>query len=54
VPTNLAGMPAMSVPFGADETGLPIGVQVLANTLDEATMFRAAAVLETSAAKEAS
>jgi aspartyl-tRNA(Asn)/glutamyl-tRNA(Gln) amidotransferase subunit A len=46
VPTNLAGMPAISVPFGRDEAGLPIGVQVLANTLDEATMFRAAQVLE--------
>jgi aspartyl-tRNA(Asn)/glutamyl-tRNA(Gln) amidotransferase subunit A len=48
VPTNLAGMPAMSVPFGADADGLPIGVQLLANTLDEATMFRAAQVLEES------
>jgi aspartyl-tRNA(Asn)/glutamyl-tRNA(Gln) amidotransferase subunit A len=41
-------MPAMSVPFGADADGLPIGVQLLANTLDEATMFRAAQVLEES------
>jgi aspartyl-tRNA(Asn)/glutamyl-tRNA(Gln) amidotransferase subunit A len=51
VPTNLAGMPAMSVPFGADAAGLPIGVQVLANTLDEARMFRAAQVLEDAAAE---
>jgi len=46
VTANLTGMPAMSVPFGADAAGLPIGVQVLARTLDEATMFRAAQVLE--------
>jgi len=46
IPTNLAGDPAMSVPFGAGDDGLPIGVQLLAPALGEATMFRAAAVLE--------
>ncbi len=46
IPTNLAGHPAMSVPFGTGDDGLPVGVQILAPALDEATMFRAAAVLE--------
>jgi aspartyl-tRNA(Asn)/glutamyl-tRNA(Gln) amidotransferase subunit A len=36
----------MSVPFGSGAHGLPVGVQLLAPTLEEATMFRAAAVLE--------
>ena len=49
IPTNLAGQPAMSVPFGVGDDGLPVGVQVLAPALDEATMFRAAAVLEAAA-----
>ncbi len=49
IPTNLAGHCAMSVPFGAGEAGLPIGVQVLAPALAEATMFRAARVLEEAA-----
>ncbi|MGE0879231.1 MAG: Asp-tRNA(Asn)/Glu-tRNA(Gln) amidotransferase subunit GatA [Acidimicrobiia bacterium] len=49
IPTNLAGHPAMSVPFGVGADGLPVGVQLLANTLQEATMFRAAQVLEDSA-----
>ncbi|NLA35359.1 MAG: Asp-tRNA(Asn)/Glu-tRNA(Gln) amidotransferase subunit GatA [Actinobacteria bacterium] len=49
IPTNLAGHPAMSVPFGAGEDGLPIGVQVLAPALGEIAMFRAAAVLEAAA-----
>ncbi|HPB46419.1 MAG TPA: amidase family protein, partial [Microthrixaceae bacterium] len=49
IPTNLAGHPAMSVPFGADGDGLPIGVQVLAPALGEVAMFRAAAVLEAAA-----
>jgi aspartyl-tRNA(Asn)/glutamyl-tRNA(Gln) amidotransferase subunit A len=49
IPSNLAGHPAMSVPFGVDAAGLPIGVQLLAPSLGEATMFRAAAALEAGA-----
>ena len=40
VPSNLAGHPAISVPFGADGDGLPIGVQVLAPALCEPLIFR--------------
>jgi aspartyl-tRNA(Asn)/glutamyl-tRNA(Gln) amidotransferase subunit A len=46
IPSNLVGDPAMSVPFGTGTDGLPVGVQVLAPALAEATMFRTAAVLE--------
>jgi aspartyl-tRNA(Asn)/glutamyl-tRNA(Gln) amidotransferase subunit A len=46
IPTNLAGHPGMSVPFGTGADGLPVGVQVLAGTLDEPTMFRVGAALE--------
>ena len=46
IPANLAGNAAMSVPFGTGDDGLPVGIQVMAPALDEATMFRAAAVLE--------
>jgi aspartyl-tRNA(Asn)/glutamyl-tRNA(Gln) amidotransferase subunit A len=45
-PSNLAGHPAMSVPYGTGDDGMPIGVQLLAPALGEVTMFRAAAVLE--------
>ena len=45
IPTNLAGHPAVSVPFSLSE-GLPVGVQVLAPALGEGPMFRAAAVIE--------
>ena len=48
IPTNLAGHPGMSVPFGTGQDGLPVGVQILAGTLGEPTMFRAAAALERS------
>jgi aspartyl-tRNA(Asn)/glutamyl-tRNA(Gln) amidotransferase subunit A len=46
IPSNLAGHPAMSVPFGTGADDLPVGVQILAPTLGEPAMFRSAAVLE--------
>jgi aspartyl-tRNA(Asn)/glutamyl-tRNA(Gln) amidotransferase subunit A len=46
VPSNLAGHPAVSVPFGADDDGLPVGVQVLAPALGEARLLQVAAALE--------
>jgi aspartyl-tRNA(Asn)/glutamyl-tRNA(Gln) amidotransferase subunit A len=49
VPTNLAGHPAISVPFGSDDLGLPVGVQILAPALGETPMFQAAAVVEKAA-----
>jgi len=48
IPSNLAGHPAMSVPYGVGDDGLPIGVQVLAPLLGEVAMFRAGAALERS------
>ena len=49
IPSNLAGHPAMSVPFGTGDDGLPVGVQVMAPALGEATMFRVAAAIEAAA-----
>ena len=49
IPSNLAGHPAMSVPFGVGDDGLPVGVQILAPMVEEARMFRAAKTLEDAA-----
>lgn len=49
IPSNLAGHPAMSVPFGTGSDGLPVGVQVMAPALGEAVMLRVGAVLESAA-----
>jgi aspartyl-tRNA(Asn)/glutamyl-tRNA(Gln) amidotransferase subunit A len=49
IPADLTGDPAMSVPFGTGAGGLPVGVQVLAPTLEEARMFRVAQALEDAA-----
>jgi len=49
VPSNLSGHPALSVPFGSDDAGLPVGVQVMAPALGEAVLFQVGAVLEAAA-----
>jgi aspartyl-tRNA(Asn)/glutamyl-tRNA(Gln) amidotransferase subunit A len=46
IPTNLAGHPAMSVPFGVGSDSMPVGIQVLATTMGEQAMFKVAAELE--------
>ena len=49
VPANLAGLPGIAVPAGLSRGGLPLGLQLIAKPFDEATMFRAAGVLEEAA-----
>ena len=51
IPTNLAGHPALSVPFGTAEDDLPVGVQLLGPALSEVQLFRAAQVLEQEAGR---
>ena len=46
IPSNLAGHASMTVPFGTGADELPVGVQVLAPALGEATMFRVARAIE--------
>jgi aspartyl-tRNA(Asn)/glutamyl-tRNA(Gln) amidotransferase subunit A len=46
IPANLAGVPAISLPCGLDEAGLPVGVQLTGPVLGEATVLRAASALE--------
>jgi aspartyl-tRNA(Asn)/glutamyl-tRNA(Gln) amidotransferase subunit A len=50
IPSNLAGHPAISVPFGTGDDGLPVGAQVLAPAAGEPVMFQVAEVLEAAAA----
>lgn len=42
VSANLAGIPGISIPAGFSSSGLPIGVQLLGNQLDEDKILRAA------------
>jgi len=42
VPVNLAGLPAISLPAGFDQSGLPIGLQLIGPYLKEANILSAA------------
>lgn len=45
VSANLAGLPAISVPFGRDTKGLPIGIQCLGKHFDEGMILRVGEVI---------
>jgi aspartyl-tRNA(Asn)/glutamyl-tRNA(Gln) amidotransferase subunit A len=46
IPANLAGVPAITIPCGLDDAGLPVGLQLTGPVLAEAVLFRAAHALE--------
>jgi aspartyl-tRNA(Asn)/glutamyl-tRNA(Gln) amidotransferase subunit A len=46
IPVNLAGLPALSLPCGFDGAGLPIGLQIIGNVLQEAQILQIAHTYE--------
>ncbi|HLL19598.1 MAG TPA: Asp-tRNA(Asn)/Glu-tRNA(Gln) amidotransferase subunit GatA, partial [Rubrivivax sp.] len=46
LPGSLAGLPGMSVPAGFGEGGMPVGLQLIGNYFDEATLLRTAHALQ--------
>jgi aspartyl-tRNA(Asn)/glutamyl-tRNA(Gln) amidotransferase subunit A len=46
VPFNVTGLPGLSMRFGANREGLPIGVQLVSNWLAESTVLHIASLLE--------
>ena len=45
-PTNLNGLPSLSVPCGSMASGLPVGIQLIGRPFDEATLYRYGHALE--------
>jgi aspartyl-tRNA(Asn)/glutamyl-tRNA(Gln) amidotransferase subunit A len=45
-PASLSGLPAVAVPTGLDDRGLPLSLQVMGRAFDESTVFRAARAVE--------
>jgi aspartyl-tRNA(Asn)/glutamyl-tRNA(Gln) amidotransferase subunit A len=39
VHANIAGVPALNIPFGEDTNGMPIGVQIMANMHEDALLL---------------
>ena len=46
LPANLAGLPAISVPFGFSSNNMPVGVQLMANQLSDSLLLSVAFALE--------
>ena len=46
VPVNLAGIPALSMPYGKGENGLPVGLQLIGAPWSEQKLLESVAALE--------
>jgi aspartyl-tRNA(Asn)/glutamyl-tRNA(Gln) amidotransferase subunit A len=46
ISVNLAGLPAIAVPCGFAQTGLPIGMQLIGRAFEESIILRAAYAYE--------
>ncbi len=46
IPANLSAIPAISIPCGLSENGLPLGLQIMANVFREDNIFKVASAFE--------
>jgi aspartyl-tRNA(Asn)/glutamyl-tRNA(Gln) amidotransferase subunit A len=46
IPSSLAGLPSISIPFGKSREGLPLGMQIIGARFSEKTLHRLAKKIE--------
>lgn len=46
IPVNMAGLPGLSLPIGFGKNHMPIGLHIIGNSFDEATIYQLASFLE--------
>ena len=46
VSANLAGLPALSLPCGLDQAGLPIGMQLIGSAFSEANLLATGSIFQ--------
>ena len=46
IPVNMAGLPGLNLPIGFDENKMPIGMQIIGNSFEEAKIYKLASYLE--------
>ena len=46
IPVNMAGLPGLNLPVGLSKDNLPIGMHIIGNSFDEATIYQLASFLE--------
>ena len=46
MPVNMAGLPGLNMPIGFGKNHMPIGMQIIGNSFEEAKIYKLAAFLE--------
>ena len=46
IPVNMAGLPAISIPVGMSSDKMPVGLHIIGNSFDEATIYKLASFIE--------
>ena len=46
IPVNMAGLPGLNIPIGFDKDNMPIGMQIIGNSFEEAKVYQLASFLE--------
>ena len=46
IPVNMAGLPGLNIPVGFDKDNMPIGMQIIGNSFEEAKIYKLASFIE--------